>query len=148
LYEYERLSGVLGKTVTTTKKELTAMVNASFKNATWSTRLWDNQSALKSALNRELNRAMIQGLNPRETARAIRKEFDTSIYNSERLMRTEHAILRTDIIIDDAKDKDIKQYEWIAEPDACDDCAELDGKVFNIKDIVIGETGVPKHPNC
>src|SRR5699024_3889518 len=148
LYEYERLSGILGKTVTTTKIELAAMVNASFKNATWSTRLWDNQDALKKSLDRQLNRAMVQGLNPRETARAIRKEFDTSIYNSERLMRTEQARLRTDIFIDAAIQMDIKQYEWIAEPDACDDCAELDGKVFNIKDIVIGETGTPKHPNC
>src|SRR5699024_2411229 len=64
LHEYERLSGILGQTVTAKKKDIKALVNASFKNATWSTRLWDNQSALKSALNRELNRAMIQGLNP------------------------------------------------------------------------------------
>lgn len=148
LYEYERLSGILGRTVTTTKKELAALVNASFKHATWSTRLWDNQNALKSALNRELNRAMVQGLNPRDTARKIRNEFNTSKYNSERLMRTEQARLRTDIFIDAAKQMDIKQYEWVAEPDACDECAELDGKIFNVKDIVIGETGTPKHPNC
>src|SRR5699024_5850490 len=148
LYEYERLSGILGKTVTTTKKELTAMVNASFKNATWSTRLWDNQSALKSALNRELNRAMVQGLNPRETAKNIRDQFGASVSNSERLMRTEQARIRTDIFVDSAKQMGIEEYEWIAEPTACDECSELDGKVFKLKDIVVGETGTPRHPSC
>ena len=148
LYEYERLSGILGKTVTTTKKELAVLVNASFKNATWSTRLWDNQSALKSALNRELNRAMIQGLNPRETARAIRDEFNTSVYNSERLMITEQARIRTDIFKDSAEQLGFTEYEYIAEPTACDICAELDGKVFKIKDMQVGVNAVPMHPRC
>src|SRR5699024_7106966 len=134
LYEYERLSGILGKTVTTTKIELAAMVNASFKNATWSTRLWDNQDALKKSLNRQLNRAMVQGLNPRETARAIRDEFDTSVYNSERLMITEKARIRTDIFKDSAKQLGFTEYEYIAEPTACDVCADLDGQIFKIKD--------------
>src|SRR5699024_11198969 len=109
LYEYERLSGILGRTVSTTKKELNAMIYASFKNATWSTRLWDNQNALKSALNRELNRAMVQGLNPRDTARKIRNEFNTSKYNSERLMITEQARIRTDIFKDSAEQLGIEK---------------------------------------
>src|SRR5690625_3640060 len=58
LYEYERLSGILGVTVSSRKKALESLINSSFKNATWSTRLWDNQDALKLSLNRELNRAM------------------------------------------------------------------------------------------
>lgn len=148
LYEYERLSGILGRTVTTTKKELTAMINASFKNATWSTRLWDNQDALKKSLNRQLNRAMVQGLNPRETARAIRDEFDTSVYNSERLMITEQARIRTDIFKDSAEQLGFTEYEYIAEPTACDVCAELDGKVFKVKDMQVGVNAVPMHPHC
>src|SRR5699024_4894075 len=148
LYEYERLSGVLGKTVTTTKKELTAMVNASFKNATWSTRLWDNQSALKSALNRELNRAMIQGLNPRETARAIRDEFNTSVYNSERLMITEQGRIRMDITRDSFEQVGIEKYEVIVEPTGCDVCREYDGKIYELKDMEIGVNSPIFHPNC
>ena len=148
LYEYERLSGILGKTVTTTKKELTAMVNASFKNATWSTRLWDNQDALKKSLDRQLNRAMVQGLNPRETARAIRDEFNTSVYNSERLMITEQGRLRIDIQKDSYKQLGIDKYEVIVEPDGCDICKEHDGKVYNVKDMRISENAPVFHPFC
>src|SRR5690625_2420500 len=72
LYEYERLSGILGVTVSSRKKALESLINSSFKNATWSTRLWDNQDALKLSLNRELNRAMMQGLNSKDTAKVIR----------------------------------------------------------------------------
>src|SRR5699024_485554 len=121
LHEYERLSGILGQTVTAKKKDIKALVNASFKNATWSTRLWDNQSAMKSALNRELNRAMIQGLNPRETACNIREQFNASVHNSERLMVTEQARISTDVFADAAEQMDIKEYEWISEDTACDE---------------------------
>lgn len=148
LYEYERLSGILGMTVSSRSKHLKALINASFKNATWSTRLWDNQDALKKALNRELNRAMVQGLNSRETAKNIRDQFDVSVDNSERLMVTEQARIRTGVFEDSAKQLGIEEYEWIAEPSACDECAELDGEIFKLSELEIGSTGVPKHPRC
>src|SRR5690625_3150875 len=105
LYEYERLSGILGVTVSSRKKALESLINSSFKNATWSTRLWDNQDALKLSLNRELNRAMMQGLNSKDTAKVIRDQFGARVENSERLMVTEQARIRTQIFEDSAKQK-------------------------------------------
>ncbi len=148
LYEYERLSGILGMTVTSRKKELSALINASFKNATWSTRLWNNQDALKTALNRELNRAMVQGLNSRDTARNIRDQFDVSEDNSERLMVTEQARIRTSVFEDSANQMGFTEYEYIAEPTACPICAALDGEIFKIKDMSVGVNAPPIHPYC
>src|SRR5699024_9413215 len=111
-------------------------------------RLWDNQDALKKALNRELNRAVVQGLNPRETAKKIRDQFGVSVSNSERLMRTEQARISADIFKDSAEQMDVKEYEYIAEPTACDECADLDGKIFKVKDMQPGTNAYPMHPNC
>lgn len=148
LYEYERLSGILGVTVASRRKELSALINASFKNATWSTRLWDNQNALKTALNRELNRAMVQGLNSRQAARNIRDQFGVSVDNSERLMVTEQARIRTAVFEDSANQMGFTEYEYIAEPTACKICAPLDGEIIKIKDMEVGVNAAPMHPHC
>jgi|SRR5690625_2918876 len=148
LYEYERLSGILGVTVASRKKELSALINASFKNATWSTRLWNNQDALKTALNRELNRAMVQGLNSRDTARNIRDQFDVSVDNSERLMVTEQGRIRVGIQKDSYEQLGIDKYEVIVEPDGCDICKEFDGEIYDVKDMRISENAPIFHPRC
>lgn len=146
--EYERQSGILGQSLNYNEKSLEAMVNASFLSATWSDRLWDNQDALRSELDRLLNRGIVQGKNPRELARDLRKKFDTSIYNSERLMRTEMARVQQDVFQDSMEQAEFDAYEYIAEPDACDICKPLDGKVFKIKDALPGVNAYPMHPNC
>src|SRR5699024_7775247 len=87
-------------------------------------------------------------IKPTRTSTRTKKTVESSVYNSERLLRTETARIQTDVFVYSAKEVGIDQYEWIAEPDACDVCKGLDGKVFNLKNMVIGENGVPKHPNC
>src|SRR5690625_6990364 len=146
--EYERLSGILGQTLTYNEQMLATIVNASFLSATWSDRLWDNQDALRHELDRLLNRGIVQGLNPRQLARELRKNFDSSVYNSERLMRTEMARVQQDVFQESMEQAEVEQYEFIAEPDACPICAELDGKVFDVSESQIGVNMYPIHPNC
>lgn len=146
--EYERLSGILGETINYNEKQINSIVNSSFQSATWSDRLWSNQNALRSELDKLLNRGIVQGKNPRVLARELRKVFNTSVYNSERLMRTEMARAQQDVFQDSAEQTGIEQYVFIAEPDACPICAALDDKVFDLKDAKIGINAFPIHPNC
>lgn len=146
--EYKHQSGILGVTVDGNEKTIKSIVNSSFLNATWSERIWNNQQALRSELDKLLHRGIVQGLNPRELARDLRKNIESGAYNAERLMRTELARVQTDVFEDSMNQAEIEQYEWVAEPDACDECADLDGKVFDLKDMKHGQNVVPKHPNC
>ena len=43
-----------------------------------------------------------------------------------------------------------KEYEYICcgLPDACEICRALDGKIFKVKDMMVGENAPPMHPNC
>src|SRR5690625_4399011 len=145
--EYERLSGILGQTIEYNERTLRTIVNASFLNATWSDRLWDNQDALRQELDRLLNRGIVQGINPRQLARELRENFDSSIYNSERLLRTEMARLQIQVQEDSYKQADISQYEIIVEPDGCDYCQSFDGKVFKVDEMQPG-VNILMHPNC
>ncbi|MGM0940352.1 MAG: minor capsid protein [Bacillota bacterium] len=146
--EYKRQSSILGESLNYNEKNTQSIVNSSFLTATWSDRLWDNQDALKSELDRLLNRGILQGKNPRELARDLRKKFDASIANSERLMRTESARVQQDVFQDSMKQAKYDSYEYIAEPNACPICKALDGKIFKLKDARPGINAYPMHPNC
>ncbi len=147
--EYLRQAGILGETIAFNERNIATIVNSSFLNATWSERLWDNQNALRSEIERLLNRGIVQGTNPKVLARELRKKFDTSVANSEKLLRTEMAKIQGEVVMDSYKRAGYEQYVWIAEPTACDECAELDnGKPFNLKDAEVGINYIPKHPNC
>lgn len=146
--EFARQSGILGMTITDSSVMINSIVNASFHNATWSERLWTNQAALKAELNTLLNRGIIRGQNPRVLARDLRKAFNASVYDSERLMITEMARIQKDIFENSMEQAGINEYEYIAESGACEDCEPLDGQVFKVKDAMPGVNIYPMHPHC
>lgn len=146
--EYEYRSSILGMTVESSEKHIKSIINSSFKGATWSTVIWKNQKALRKELDNLLQKGIVQGRGSRELARELRTNMGSSAYNAERLMRTEMARAQQDVFEDTMEQTDIEQYEYIAEPDACDICAPLDGQIFRRKDKSIGVNAYPMHPNC
>ena len=150
LEEIKRNASILGDTVIDNAKTAKAVADSSFKNATFSERIWVNQEQLKNSLSSVLSNALIQGKNPREFIPQIRKKFDVSRCNAERLLRTEIARVQTQAQAESYEANGIDEYEYIAcsLKDVCPLCKEMDGKVFKLKDMEIGENAPPMHPNC
>ena len=149
--EFNRQAGILGSTVPDNAAVLAAtIVNASFHNAKYSERIWMHQDLLRNELGKLLTRGMVQGKNPRVLARELRKTFDVSIYNSERLMRTELARVQTEAQLQSYKENGFEEYEYMAchNRDVCANCKALDGKIFKINDGMPGENAPPMHPSC
>ena len=149
--ELVRQAGILGKSVLNNTKKAHAIVNASFHNATFSDRIWNNQDQLRSEIGRLLQSGLIQGKNPRALARDLRKTFDVSILNSERLMRTELARVQTEAQKQSFQRNGFEEYEFICnhkDGKTCDLCLGMDGKHFKVEDMVPGENAPPLHPNC
>ena len=94
--EFQRQACILGYTILDNEKMAEAIVNASFKNATFSERIWTHQELLRAELEKLLRTGLLQGRNPRELARQLRKVFNASVFNSERLLRTELARVQTE----------------------------------------------------
>lgn len=146
LDEFERQAGILGKSVTNPKKAAEVIVNASFKNATFSYRIWMYQGMLKSELDRLLQTGLIQGQNPRVLARHLKERFGVSQYNAERLMRTEMARVQTESAKRSMEENEFDQYEFMAEGDACPICLAINGKHYKVKDMLPGTNAAPMHP--
>ncbi len=149
--EFNRQAGILGSSVPDNAAVLAAtIVNASFHNAKYSERIWMHQDLLRNELGKLLTRGMVQGKNPRVLARELRRTFDVSIYNSERLMQTELARVQTEAQLQSYKENGFEEYEYMAchNRDVCANCKALDGKIFKIDDGMPGENAPPMHPSC
>ena len=153
LEEFERQAGILGQALPDRKqllRKVKSLVNAEFRGTTFSERIWQNQKELQQGLERTLRRTIIRGENPRVAGRELRKlvreEFENKKYAADRIAITESGRVQTVVQEETYKEYDIEQYEFIAEIDACPDCAELDGQIFNVSDMRVGENAPVMHP--
>ena len=146
--ELERQAGILGKTVRDNAKSANAIVNSSFHNAKFSDRIWMHQSLLRDDLDKLLQSGLIQGKNPRVLAREIKKKFDVSTYNAERLMRTELARVQTEAQKQSFERNGFEKYEFIVNSGCCSVCQGLSGKRFRVEKMMPGENAPPMHPHC
>ena len=153
LEEFERQAGILGQALPDRKhllRKVKSLVNAEFRGTTFSERVWQNQKELQQGLERTLRRTIIRGENPRVAGRELRKlvreGFENKKYAADRIAITESGRLQTMVQEETYKEYDIEQYEFIAEIDACPDCAELDGQIFNVSDMRVGENAPVMHP--
>ena len=150
LKEFQRQAGILGKSVLKNEKYAHAIVNASFKNATYSDRIWMYQGMLKAELEGLLASGLIRGQNPKKLAKHLEKRFDVSAYNAQRLMTAELARVQTEAQKQSFVRNGFDEYEYIAcgNNDVCSVCKALDGKPFKVDDMMPGENAPPMHPNC
>lgn len=146
--EFERQAGILGKSVRNSEKAAHAIVNASYKNATYSDRIWMYQGMLKAEMDGLLKSGLIQGKHPRELAKHLQKRFGVSAYNANRLMTTELARVQTEAQKQSFERNGYTQYTFLALGTACGICSALNDKHFNVKDMMPGENAPPMHPNC
>lgn len=114
----------------------------------FSDNIWLYKTELVNDLEKLLVRSFTRGENPRLMARQLKKQFDVTGYQAERLARTEMAEVASRIQDDNFKENEIDEYEFIAEPTACKVCAALDGTVHKVKDAKKGVNSQPMHPCC
>ena len=150
--EYERQAGILAMSAPSQAQLntlATAVALSDVSGATFSDRIWANQTELRNEVNQTIERALIRGEHPRKSSanikRLIRDEYGKKQRAAERILITETARAQTIAGVEAFKAAEVDQMMWIAEPDACTICSGMDGKVFSID--TSGLT-IPAHPFC
>lgn len=150
--ELKRQAGILGESLDVTDTKLIKnIINGSFSSSTFSERLWGNTQYLANSLDTLLTQSIINGRHPNDVARELRRQFDISQKQAERLMRTESARVHAECAVKSMEKNGVTQYEWVSEPSACKICSPLDGKIFEVKGAEFGNVNhplFPLHPNC
>lgn len=148
LAEYERQSGILGQTLDNNVDHIKNIVNASYLNATFSERVWQNLDELRSTLTTTIKKSILQGKNPKTFASDLMKRFDVSRANAESILLTETARIQAEVQTDSFMRAGYERYEYLAETGACHKCAALDGKIFKLSEASYGINLYPMHPHC
>ena len=116
----------------------------------YSQRLWSNRTKLKNAMIEELTQMLIQGKGVKETSKALSKRLDADLKNCIRLIHTEHSYFMGEATAKAYDELGVDKYQFLATLDnrTSEICQNLDGKVFDLKDRVVGVNASPMHPRC
>ena len=150
IYDIEKSQNIHTDFSLLNEKTVDGILKYNWSGVTYSDRIWRNQIELRQNLKDSLNKNFIQGSSIGQLAAEISKIMDADYKNCVRLMRTEVNYINNKASIQAYKEKGIKQYEFVAVLDlrTSEMCAEKDGEIINIDDLVVGKNCPPLHPNC
>ena len=149
--KYKEQAGILGNSVGNPTDRLKGVVNADFYGANFSERIWSRNghyASLRKELFKSLNNLSVDMMGYRKERNRLMKIFNTSKYESMRLIRTEHQRVNMKVQHEMAVANDFTHYTYVAEMGACPICKALAGKTFKIEDYEAGVTAPLRHPNC
>ena len=132
------------------EKLIDSILKEPWSGENYSKRIWKNTDKLAEDVREVLTEAAMSGESIGKTSKKLSEAFDTSAYNSQRLIRTEttHACNQAEIA--SYNELDIDRYKYVATLDTRTStiCQQLDGKVFETKDAQSGKNLPAMHPNC
>lgn len=152
IYEKTKLPSDVAFTEVSTKNAehmLNSCWTADGKN--FSDRVWNNIQELIVTLNEQLVHCVVTGKTTKDLRKLLTERFNVSRSQANRLIRTETCRIQTDSAAQRYEDAGLTKYRILGreETDGCSkECHAMDGKVFYLKDKVIGKTAPPFHPNC
>lgn len=131
-------------------KLINAIVKEPWSGENYSKRIWKNTNKLADDVREVLTEAAMSGESIYKTSRKLSDAFDTSAYNSRRLIRTETTYACNQAEMASYEALDIDKYRFVATLDTRTSpiCQKLDGEVFDTKDAQAGKNLPAMHPNC
>lgn len=139
------------------KEKIDKLLNHQWLDSNFYKRIQHNCGTLQQSVEKVLTDGVFRGKPVKYMAEQLTKCSNYSIVASERLVRTETSHFHNKVEGEQYEELGIEQYIFLATLDGrtCTrqhkngkSCAELDGKVFNVKDRVEGVNYPPIHPNC
>ena len=121
-------------------------INAPIDGKRFSQRIWANNDKLANRIYEDVLDCIKHGTRPNEIASKIKKDYGCTAYEAKRLVNTELAKVVNAAQMEIYQSEGIEQVLWTAtlESNTCDDCADMDGKYFNINNAPF----LPNHPGC
>ena len=131
-------------------KTINNLLTEKWQGSNYSKRIWKNTDILAEDISELVGGALISGQSYAKTSRQLRDKFNVAKYYSDRLVRTETNYFNNQADAMAYEDMGIDKYVFVATLDnrTSEICQSMDNKVFNYKDMAIGENYPPLHPNC
>lgn len=131
-------------------KETKNILETHWKGSNYSERIWKDTDTLAKRLEELFTVEAMTGMSNQDMARTIAKEFETSIFVANRLIRTEANYVSNQAKLKAWKDRGVEKYMIVAVLDlrTSSICRKWDGKVHKVADAEVGVNFPPGHPHC
>jgi len=126
-------------------KDVREIIESNFKGKHFSTRIWDNEEEVAKFLHKQVNDFLNGKVNVNQIKKQIKDTFNANAYNSKRLVETEVNRCEDTAFKRFCKETGVQKVKRneILDAKTCDECAELDGRIYNLDNA----PGVV-HPMC
>jgi len=134
-----------------TKTQIMSLIKNPVNGLDFSERVWKNRKLLESQVNEVIKAGITQGIPNKEMAKRLAAKMDSGYKVAERLINTEVSnSLNQGTLLSYEQSGIVKQYQYLTTLDkwTSNICNDLDAKVFDLKDAVVGLNLPPMHPNC
>lgn len=137
IYDIQKGTGLGFSFAQIDNRTLNLMLNENWTNgANFSKRIWNNSEKLGDYLRTQLTADTMSGKSIQKISKELSEYMNVGLYNATTLVRTEvnHFANESEMLA--YEELDIDKYRFIAILDkvTCKHCAELDNRVFNVKD--------------
>lgn len=114
----------------------------------FSARIWGHNTQLAHDLRETLSNSIANGDSIQKTAKKFIDLYGNTVYNTERIIRTETLAVYAKSSVSSYKELGIEKLEVLSEHDTCDSCATNGQEVIPVRLAQAGVNIPPFHPNC
>lgn len=127
-------------------KDVKEIIDSNFKGKHFSDRVWENEQETAKRLHKQVNDFLNGKINVNKIKKDIEKTYNTSAYNSKRLVETEVNRCSSNAFDRFCIETGVKKVRYNATLDSklCSDCCQYHDKVFDLDKKI----DVPRHPLC
>ena len=150
LYEIDKFIGISTSFAIPNVAAIEKLISTPVSIKNYAVGLYKNKNNLMNILNSYIPQGIVLGYNPKKVAKLASKALDTNYNATVRLVRTEYNYIMNQAVIAGYEEAGIEQYQILAALDerTCTECGELDLKLFEVGNELIGVNYPPFHPNC
>ncbi|MFR4490897.1 MAG: hypothetical protein ACLT5M_06580, partial [Clostridium perfringens] len=126
-------------------KDAQKFIKKKYKGSTFSKRIWKNNNKISKELQNEIEKLLKGETSVNEIKNNIEERFETSKFNSKRLVESEVSRVHDEVFKKYCEDNRVEDLIYKATLcNTCKDCRKDHNKVFKI-----GEAPeLPRHPFC
>ena len=126
------------------------VIKTNWSGLSFSERIWEHRRKLALTVKEELTKGLIRGDSLQDISRVMADKLNNSYQNAMRLVRTESCFVMNEATINNYKENEIKEYQFMAFLDkkTSPQCRKLDGERLYIDEARAGLNLPPLHPNC
>ncbi|PET77590.1 hypothetical protein CN514_00925 [Bacillus sp. AFS001701] len=152
--EFYKGIGLKSNLIKINKKAIEKVIYYPWSGADFSSRIWNNKTALINGLRETLVRGFIQGQSIDVMSRNLENKLNSAMRDTKRVIRTESAHVINQASMDSYIQLGLKQVIWLTRQDerTCEECGPLDNEKMTMDSGLLKYKGNfisnPYHPNC